>query len=91
MSDKWFYLENGSRKGPASRPQLIEMLLDGQLPLSTNVWRPGMGGVAASAATAGPFIAEVDSPFPDRPARTSRLLKKAGFQSTSVADSAFSG
>jgi|SRR5438445_7979681 len=39
---RWFYVHEGRRKGPVDNAQLVELILGGEIPDSTLIWRPGL-------------------------------------------------
>ena len=39
---RWFYVEDGRRKGPVGVPQLVELILGGRLAEDALVWRSGL-------------------------------------------------
>ncbi len=39
---RWFYVHAGRRKGPVDNAQLVELILGGEIPDSTLVWRSGL-------------------------------------------------
>ncbi len=39
---RWFYVHEGRRKGPVDNAQLVELILGGEIPEDTLIWRPGL-------------------------------------------------
>jgi len=39
---RWFYVHEGLRKGPVDNAELVALILDGEIPESTLIWRPGL-------------------------------------------------
>ena len=59
----WFYLENGQQRGPCDMAALLTSLREGTLPVSTQLWRPGMTGWTPAID-----VAEIVSQLPPIPA-----------------------
>ena len=62
MSDQWYYVDGGEKRGPVSRERLKELGQTGEIEGATLVWREGLSDWA-SAASLGLFAA-ASSPKP---------------------------
>jgi len=40
---RWFYVQEGRRKGPLGVAELVALILEGEVPEDTLVWRTGLG------------------------------------------------
>ena len=62
---RWFYVHEGRRKGPVDDAQLVELILGGEIPESTLIWRPGLDEWAP-ASRVDEIKRELPPPIPVR-------------------------
>jgi hypothetical protein len=83
---RWFYVDNGRRRGPVQLDELIELLLHNRLPPETPVWHTGLAEWV-KAATVPEIASELPPPVPavDLPSvdATAALLPEAADSSES--------
>lgn len=64
---RWFYVQEGRRKGPLALPELVALILGGEVPEDTLIWHAGLAEWV-TANSVEEIQRELPPPIPDKEA-----------------------